>query len=210
MLTAEHKKIIAIICVIILGGIIISVYQVYFQPINSKELIQKSDSFSDTIVTQNGQFEKSSPPKILVHIAGGIHYPGVYEVSPNSRVMDAITLAGGILDGVNLDAINLVKHLKDGEKILIPFPKRLIYSAVNAKKNDHNQSAKITKTEDFPLDLNSATQQDLDRVPGIGQKLAKRIVQYRVQHGDFQSVDELRKVKGFTPKKVDSIKEYLK
>ena len=115
---------------------------------------------------------------IKVHVAGAVASPGVYDLVSGDRVEDAVTAAGGAADGADLDSINLARHLRDGEQILIEGPAKSAETVVEL-------------TPGVPLDLNVATRDQLDALPGIGEAYSLRIVTSRELDGPFGSVDDL-------------------
>lgn len=129
---------------------------------------------------------------IKVHIGGAVLYPGVYEVSPNQRVMDVLTLAGGLTAGAKLDGVNLAQKLKDGQRIVVPF--------LPDKKRE---------THAGQIDLNSASVEQIKEIPGVGPALAKRIVEARQKWGGFRTWEDIKKIKGLGGKKGDEIKPYV-
>lgn len=131
----------------------------------------------------------TTPPAVLVvHVAGLVAEPGVLELPIGSRVIDAIEAAGGALTGVDLSGLNLARLLVDGEQVAVGVP------AAPDAGGDGGGSA--TLAPGAPLDLNTATEADLDALPGIGPVLAARIVAWRAEHGRFTAVEELLEVSG--------------
>jgi competence protein ComEA len=126
------------------------------------------------LVLREGVDESGLP--IRVHVAGAVAAPGVYTLVTGDRVEDALAAAGGALDGADLDAINLARRLRDGEQIVIEGP------AV---------AAIPILTPGEPLDLNVATQEQLDALPGIGEAYSQRIVHSRLVDGPFATVDDV-------------------
>ena len=111
---------------------------------------------------------------------------------PGSRVSDAISAAGGLLPDASSASVNLARPLKDGEKLVITDPAQVPVAA---------------ELGGIPLvDLNTATLEQLDSLPGIGQTRAEAIIQYRIDHGNFVTIDELRNVSGFGEALFDQIK----
>ncbi len=123
---------------------------------------------------------------LIVQVEGMVADPGIYSLQPGSRVSDAITAAGGFLSGAPSASINLARPLKDGEKLII----RLIPSAAAAAVAADPGSV-------YLIDLNTATLEQLDSLPGIGQTRAEAIIQYRTDHGNFVTIDELQNIPGF-------------
>lgn len=139
--------------------------------------------------------------QLVVDVVGKVHRPGVYRLAPGSRVEDAVTAAGGVLAGVDPVSVNLARKLTDGEQVVIgqqPAPA----PAAPASAGSTAGSARPAG----PVDLNSATAAELDGLPGVGPVLAQRIVDWRTQHGRFDSVDQLRKVSGIGDAKFNDLK----
>ncbi|HET6728599.1 MAG TPA: ComEA family DNA-binding protein [Jiangellaceae bacterium] len=134
------------------------------------------------------------PTELVVHDAGRVRTPGVVRLPPGSRVLDAVEAAGGADDGVDLSGLNLARLLADGEQVLVgiaPAPGSV--GTVGPPDGPATPRA-------GPIDLNSATADLLDTLPGVGSTLAGRILEWREQHGRFSSVDELLEVSGIGPK----------
>ncbi len=122
---------------------------------------------------------------IRVHVAGAVAAPGVYELASGDRVEDAVAAAGGANDGADLEAINLARHLRDGEQVLIEGP---------------DAPATVVLTPGEPLDLNVATPEQLDALPGIGEAYSRRIVDSRAVDGPFASVEDVL-ARGLVPQR---------
>jgi competence protein ComEA len=138
----------------------------------------------------------SSPPTqrpILVHVTGAVASPGLYYIPEDSRVNDAILAAGGFLDTADTSFINLAGLVKDGDKIHVPelMPGLSIGGS------------------GLLVNINSATQAELENLPGIGPTLAKRIVDYRNQYGFFDTVDSLKDVPGIGEAVFEQIQDLI-
>jgi competence protein ComEA len=136
---------------------------------------------------------------LIINVAGKVKNPGVYQLPPGSRVVDALEAAGQQLKGVDISDINLARVLVDGEQILIG-SNRTVSGKVAAKKI----------TVDNPLDINRATIAQLDTLPGIGPVTAQRIIDYRTKAGRINAVDELKKISGLGGVKFEEIKALLR
>jgi competence protein ComEA len=134
--------------------------------------------------------------KLTVHIAGAVVRPGLYKLVEGARVADALSMAGGATPDGILDDVNLASRLKDGEKILVP-------RTGNQQSAPGNPAPSESSTL---LNLNTADESDLDRLPGIGPSLAKRIVEYRKKNGPFSTVDEVDDVDGIGPRKLEEFR----
>lgn len=166
------------------------------------------------------------PPTLCVHVAGKVKTPGVYELKPGSRVMDAIKAAGGAASDADLESINLAEKLEDAQQIFIvpkgqvkPPAVSIIRGGESSKpkpsttKGEGGKSAsgpaKLSKPGEGTVNINSAGVDQLQRLPGVGPAYAQRIVDYRTQHGRFQSVEELDEVKGIGPKKLEKMRPFV-
>jgi len=130
----------------------------------------------------------------LVHITGAVASPGVYSVQPGSRVADIITLAGGSLPDANVDALNLAAPLSDGVKIYVPYKGEAVYSITEVPLAEG-----VSDSSESPINLNKATVEQLEALPGIGRTKAEAIVQYREAHGNFDTIEQVQDVPGIGP-----------
>lgn len=130
---------------------------------------------------------------ITVEIAGAVAKPGAYSVPAESRVKDGIEAAGGTLENADLNGIDQVAFLMDGQKVTIP---------VASEGSDDSAQALVTG----PVNINTATLDELIALPGIGEKRAQAIIDYRNQHGPFSSIDGLLAVDGLTESVVDDLR----
>jgi competence protein ComEA len=148
---------------------------------------------------------------ITVHVAGRVQKPGVYTLPPHSRIKDALQQAGGAKAGADLDGINLAEPLSDGQKIYVPHKGEMRIASASAEPRGGGGGLRApTKAAPrFPLDINRASAEELEALPGIGPVLAARIVEYRQLYGRFQSVDELIEVRGIGPKRLEQIRPYV-
>jgi len=126
-----------------------------------------------------------------VDVVGRVRRPGVYRLPSGARVTDAVTAAGGMLAGVDPATVNLARKLSDGEQLVIGRP-----AAAAPTGTGPAGTGSTTTDPSGPVDLNSATVAQLDALPGVGPVLAQRIVDWRTQHGRFDSVAQLRSVSG--------------
>lgn len=145
-----------------------------------------------------------APPKIMVDVAGGVKSPGVYSLPANSRVMDAISAAGGAIKDADTSDINLARIVKDGEQVYVD-----LATAMNS--NVHGRApVRVIKKKTGPININRATAGELDSLPGIGPVLASRIIDYRNTNGPFITVDDLQKVSGIGSAKFAQFKSKVR
>ncbi|MEV4012026.1 ComEA family DNA-binding protein [Nonomuraea angiospora] len=132
---------------------------------------------------------------MTVHVTGKIRKPGVYLLPAGARVTDAVAAAGGVSRGATTGALNLARRLIDGEQIV-----------VGASAGQATQASPIADPATTVLDLNAATTDQLEQLPGVGEVLAARIAEFRDTHGGFTAVEQLREVSGIGPRKYDELK----
>lgn len=126
-----------------------------------------------------------SPQDVVVHVLGDVRRPGLVTLPAGARVADAVEAAGGLRKGGSTGSLNLARTLVDGEQVVVS---RDAVAAPPAAGGGGTQAG--------PLDLNTATADDLDELPGVGPVMAERILAWRAEHGRFASVDQLREVSG--------------
>jgi competence protein ComEA len=141
--------------------------------------------------------------RIFVHVAGAVRRPGVYTLRAGARVADAVERAGGARAGADLSAVNLASKLDDGRQVLVP--RRVGAGAVAALPGATSPAAPAP-----PIDLNTATLEQLDTLDGVGPATAQRILDYRTQHGGFGSVDELGQVSGIGDKRLAALRDHVR
>ncbi len=153
--------------------------------------------------------------RIVVHIMGEVKKTGIIYLRKGARIADAIKAAGGVTKEADIDAVNLAYVLEDGQKINIPNKKdkekngNNVYITSESGNNviieDNNQSKGVNKK----VNINEASQSDLETLPGIGPSIASRIIEYREQNGKFSKIEDLQNVKGIGDAKYNRIKDSI-
>jgi competence protein ComEA len=136
----------------------------------------------------------------VVAVVGKVRRPGLVRVPPGSRVADTLDAAGGVLPGVDLAGVNLARKVGDGEQVAVGVPPAP--DAVPATGGEP-EAAGPGKA---PLDLNAATVEQLDALPGVGPVTAQRIVDWRVRNGRFATVEQLREVEGIGERRLGQLR----
>ena len=142
-------------------------------------------------------------PMIAVHVCGEVRSPGVYFLSEDSRVCDAVDAAGGFSEGADTEWINLAGVLQDGAQLRIPTKEEVLAlrsqsmsSLADMSDTSGHLSGTASEAGDERVDLNTASLQELMTLPGVGEAKAQAILDYREQYGSFQSVEELKNISG--------------
>lgn len=146
----------------------------------------------------------ASSRRAVVHVVGAVREPGVYRVAEGTRVEDAIARAGGATGRAELSAINLAAKVADGQQVVVPRRGAAAVAAASA-----SASASGTAASSGPVNLNSATAEQLDTLDGVGPSTATKILEYRTAHGGFASVDDLAQIPGIGPKRLESLRQQV-
>ena len=215
------KKIIIILIIII--TIIISIIITKIKNNNNYEEIEYNEIIE---ISETSKYEKEIRETIKIHISGEVKYNGIIELDEGARIDDAIKTAGGLTEKADISKVNLAYTLSDGQKLYIPTigvdvhidsqinnqnvvgvaPQGdpLIIISQNADgiiQNNQNNSLKIN--------INIATQTELETLPGIGPSIAYKIIEYREKNGKFKKIEELKNVVGIGENKYKNIEDFV-
>jgi competence protein ComEA len=155
----------------------------------------------------------TGPSELVVHAAGAVTRPGLYRVPAGARVADVIDAAGGLAPDADADRVNLAQPVGDGERIYVlrrgegdvpPAPGGTVPTTVGSG------SGGATGGTDQVVDLNTASADELDTLPGVGPATAEAIIAYRTEHGPFRSVDELLEVRGIGDAKLAELRDRVR
>lgn len=151
--------------------------------------------------------------KIIVHITGEVKNTGILVLKEEARIADAIESAGGATEEADLNKINLAYTLKDGQKIYIPNKEDEENIAYITEGSGNNVSVEngdeSEMKEKIKININTASQAELEELPGIGEAIASRIIEHREENGRFNKIEDLLNVKGIGDAKLAEIKEYV-
>ena len=150
-----------------------------------------------------------APLTVTVHVAGQVAGPGVYALSAGGRVADAVVAAGGTLAEADVEQLNLAARVTDGERIYVP-RKGETPPPVALTPAPAGGGARTPTPAGGPLDLNTATAEQLEALPGVGPATSRAILAYRSSHGRYRTVTELLEVPGIGPAKLEALRPLVK
>lgn len=229
-LTTKQKIIIGVgisIIVVIIG---IYGYSMLQQEENWEEdlileenLVNKIENKEQQNIVENQNIEDTEntivTKQIVIHITGAVQKTGILMLPEGARIADAIDAAGGSLETADLNEVNLAYILQDGQKIYIPKQEDKIKLENKAYITSESGNNVIVQTIDTDknlknggnkkVNINTATQNELENLPGIGSSIASRIIEYREQNGRFNKIEDLQNVKGIGDAKFGNIKEQI-
>lgn len=189
------------------------------------------DGGDDASDESNGRLLRAVPKNstsatIIVHIVGAVKVPGVYELPANSRMNDALRAARGFVSNADRNSVNLAEKISDGQKIVFPFiasakEDNTFTVAKTSEGNSTTQNAesksekrtsrtKSKKSQNTDIvNINTASEEELMTIVGVGKVLARSIVNYRATHGTFTAVEELLQVRGIGQKKFQKLQNQV-
>ena len=183
----NHKKLVSIM-IILIFAVGISTYPIIDQMFNGSKTNTKETVYTDLTVT-----------KIYVTVAGEVANPDMYEMTTDDRVNDAIKKAGGFTENAYTTNINLAQKLEDGQYIYV-------LSAEQGKTLENEANPGNENTFQGIVNINTATINELCKLPGIGEKTAEKIIEYREKSGGFETIEELKNIEGIGEVKFNKIK----
>jgi competence protein ComEA len=156
-----------------------------------------------TIAVDEGE---GSGERLVIHVAGAVRRPGVYRLRSGARVDDAVQRAGGATRRADLGGLNLAAVLEDGRQVLVPERARTAGESAAAAGGGTTATA-TAPVPGQPLNLNTATLEQLDTLSGIGPLTAQKILDFREERGGFSSIEELGEIPGIGDKRLASLRE---
>ena len=197
---------------IIIGGLII-----FFI---GWKLYNRTESFNveEAIISEKNIINENSTEEaeemVVIHITGEVKKPGVVKLKQGTRIEDVISAAGGLTENADISNVNLAYVVEDGTKIRIPSSDEENndeqYITTDSGKdivvsNENNESP-----NNIFVNINTATQTELEQLPGIGASIATRIIDYRSKNGKFKSIEDIKNVTGIGDSKYEKIKDNIK
>lgn len=213
LLKNKNYKIVLILVIAIIGAIGYFVYA-------KDESPQLEDLQIENTSTNESSKETKENTKIVVHVSGQVNQEGIVELEQNCRVSDAIEKSGGLKEDADISDINLAEILEDGTKIYIPkkgeVEQNMAIDNPNTQgsqtqtSNSSKTSNNSTSSKNTIVNINTASQTELETLPGIGPSTALKIINYRKENGKFKSIEDIKKVSGIGDAKFEKIKSFIK
>ena len=203
-LSLKQKKIIVIILVIIA----LITYYYFYTKNNTEEINNEELEIGDNEIIQ-----EESKEKIIIHITGAVNKEGIVELEENARLADAIEKAGGTKENADISSMNLATILEDGMKIHIPTieeTKSMNQNNTSLQTNIQTEEIATNTKKQEKININTADEEQLDTLPGIGPSTASKIIEYRKEKGKFKSIEEIKEVSGIGDAKFEKIKNLIK
>lgn len=154
----------------------------------------------DTLPLEETSASLANPVQVTVYVSGEVNRPGVIDLTNASRVSDAIKACGDFTAAADKASVNLAQKVEDGMQIKVL---ALTTTSDNPKANA------ATKASGDIININTADESELDRLPGIGPAMAKRIVEYRQTNGNFQTIEDIKNVRGIGEAKFNKMQDKL-
>lgn len=199
----KEKKVIifiVLIAIILIGKNIYDSTQKYDNSVNENQ-----------VIVNETKEEKGDDEMIAVHITGAIKKEGVVRVKENSRIEDVIEKAGGLSEDADITNVNLAFVVEDGVKIRIPSinDEKEVEIVTENSGNGVEVSDMQEESSNGLININKATETELETLNGIGPSLALKIIEYREKNGKFKTVDDIKNVPGIGENKFNNIKDYI-
>lgn len=211
-LTTKQKVIMGVIIGVMTIAIGICGYSMIAQEDDWEEnALAVDENLEGTVTNQeNGNVEG----EIVIHMTGAVQKTGILVLPEGARIADAIDASGGPTESADLDEVNLAYVLQDGQKVYIPSKEdkvKLESKAyiMNGSGNNVIVQEVNEKGGNKKVNINTATQSELENLPGVGEAIASRIIEYRQQNGKFSKIEDLQNVKGIGDAKFNNMKEYV-
>lgn len=218
----NKKKIITfiVIALISIGGLVFKGYftdEIYV--LNEEENIDTSenDVLEEDLDKDESSDSKSenskniSSKEITIYISGEVNNPGIVTLKSDDRLADAVKMLGGVTKKADMNNINLAIKLEDEMHYIIPKKgDKTNNSNQNTNENmNNNQVTNETNSQNNKININTASIQELDAIPGVGEATANKILSYREENGNFKNIEEIKNVNGIGEKKYENMKDSI-
>ena len=190
----------AVVCAVLLAGAALWYLRSLPRPVEVRSLRSERPAPGPTVT------ETSAPAILIVHVAGAVRNPGVYQFDAADRVIDAVQAAGGPTRKAALDGLNLASPLADGQQVVVP---TRVPGGSGAVPVPIPPSGAPPATTASLVNVNTADVAQLETLPGVGPVLAQSIIDHRTEHGPFTTIEGLMDVSGIGPATLEEIRELV-
>jgi DNA uptake protein and related DNA-binding proteins len=183
---------------------------------NSAKNLPKDETTKDSESISSSE-QGSINLEIYVHICGAVQKPGVYSIQNGARISDLIKLAGGLRNDAAGDYMNQAKKVSDGQRIYVPTIDEMADLSINqiidgeqtSESDKPQDSSQQTESNSDRININTADEQALMTIPGIGEAKATSIIDYRTQNGNFAKPEDIMKISGIKEGLFRKIEPYI-
>lgn len=207
---------------IVIGIVIILIIGYYIYSITSDSSYEQIEENVEQQDIKQEENVENQAEEIVIHIAGQVKNPGIVRIKEGARIADIIEKAGGLTQEANIENVNLAYIVEDGQKIIIPSKKDTQEKeyvttengediiSESAQTTDNKSSNSQTNTSSSKVNINKANKEELQTLSGIGESTANKIIEYRKEHGEFKTIEDIKNVSGIGEAKYEQIKENIK
>jgi len=167
-----------------------------------ENIVQNVNNIQEEVIQEEKEY-------IKIHVTGQVNNPGVIELEVGARISDAIEKAGGLTETSNLKDVNLAYNLEDGQKLYIPSIEENNTLYIKEGIDDSIVETTTLSSSNKIININKASEAELQEIPGIGPAMAQKIINYRDENGKFKTIEDIKNVSGIGDKKFENIKEYI-
>lgn len=217
-LSNKQKTIIGIIALVIIIIVFIFLYQYFYAEDNQNLDIHGLNNTTNEVVDSSEENESllsigTNKKKVVAHVIGEVNNPGVVTLNEGDRIIDAINAAGDKTEDADLSKINLAYMVEDGVQIYVPRigEKKEEYITEGAGEGIVVDSSTLdsSETKESKVNINTATEDKLESLPGVGTSTAQKIIDYRTQNGKFKTIEDIKNVSGIGDAKFNNLKDHI-
>ncbi len=191
--------------IVILITLLVGIYLMVNKELRVDTTMWEETSLTTTAEVATDATKERAETMIYVDIKGAVKVPGIYQLKNQQRIWDALALAGGVSEEADTTQVNYAQKVKD--QMIIYVPKK--GEAVAQSLETLQESAPAQQNQEEKINLNTATEAELQTISGIGAKKAQEIIRFRDEQGPFKTVEELKNVSGIGEKTVERLKDML-
>lgn len=191
--------------IVILITLLVSIYLMVNKEPRVDTTMWEETSLTTTAEVATDATKERAETMIYVDIKGAVKVPGIYQLKNQQRIWDALALAGGVSEEADTTQVNYAQKVKDQMIIYVPKKGEPVPQSLETLQ----ESAPAQQNQEEKINLNTATEAELQTISGIGAKKAQEIIRFRDEQGPFKTVEELKNVPGIGEKTVERLKDML-